>query len=170
MTEIAKKPRERRPRTAKGEDLAKLRREIFQLRKAGWSFEDIGRKFGFANRKGPHWHYSQVLKEMVHEPAEEVRTLELERLDDLLARLWPDKDEGLELDVLDRILRIMERRAKLLGLDTIKSEGSMTHTHVHKHDHYHVVMKQLRSDTESTELFLRLAKRLAPNGNGNGRK
>ena len=56
----------------------------------------------------------KVLAETAQEAADEVRALELARLDALLAALWPQQGEPA---VVDRVLRIMERRAKLLGLD-----------------------------------------------------
>lgn len=57
----------------------------------------------------------RALKKTLQEPADEVRMLEVERLDALLSGLWARKNTP---EVTDRILRIMERRAKLLGLDS----------------------------------------------------
>ena len=62
----------------------------------------------------------RALREAVREPAEELRTLELERLDSLYATVTAIIETGSPKDVLnaiDRALRIMERRSKLLGLD-----------------------------------------------------
>jgi len=56
----------------------------------------------------------RALKKTLQEPADEVRTLEVERLDSLLNGLWQRRHVP---EITDRILRIMERRAKLLGLD-----------------------------------------------------
>ena len=53
------------------------------------------------------------------ERAEEARTLDLERLDRLIEMIWPIALSG-ELKAVDRILRILERRAALLGIDTPK--------------------------------------------------
>ena len=50
------------------------------------------------------------------ELAEHLRELENQRLDELQASLW-DKALAGVLPAADRILRIMERRAKLNGLD-----------------------------------------------------
>ena len=46
--------------------------------------------------------------------AEELRRMELERCDYLTLKLWPQSSNPR---VTDSLLRIMERRAKLLGLD-----------------------------------------------------
>lgn len=56
----------------------------------------------------------RALKKTLQEPADEVRMLEVERLDSLLNGLWQRRHVP---EITDRILRIMERRAKLLGLD-----------------------------------------------------
>jgi hypothetical protein len=45
-----------------------------------------------------------------------VRQLELERLDRLLIALW-DLATGGSLGAIDRVLKVMQRRAELLGLD-----------------------------------------------------
>lgn len=48
--------------------------------------------------------------------AAELKAEEVSRLDAMLAGLWPGARKG-HLGSVDRVLRIMERRAKLLGLD-----------------------------------------------------
>ncbi|HEY3230446.1 MAG TPA: helix-turn-helix domain-containing protein [Roseiflexaceae bacterium] len=48
--------------------------------------------------------------------AEELRTLEAARLDDLQAALWPQARSG-SVKAIGMVLRIMERRARLFGLD-----------------------------------------------------
>lgn len=50
------------------------------------------------------------------EEAEALRTLELERLDRLWLQCYQSAQQG-DLPAVDRCLRIMERRSKLLGLD-----------------------------------------------------
>lgn len=57
----------------------------------------------------------------VAETAEEVLSLEVKRLDEMLTRIYPvalgsDKVPP-DPRAIDRVLRIMERRSKLLGLD-----------------------------------------------------
>ena len=58
----------------------------------------------------------QKLNQQSGEDARLMRTLEAERLDRLQVALW-EKAEAGELRAVDRILKIMERRAKLFGLD-----------------------------------------------------
>jgi hypothetical protein len=58
----------------------------------------------------------RALQETRREPAELLRTLELQRQDDYLVSLARRLEKG-DLGAIDRALRIQERRAKLLGLD-----------------------------------------------------
>ena len=86
-----------------------------QLRKAGASFEQIGRALGVSTPRA--WRiFQRGLARVVHEPAEELRQLEALRLDGLLTAMWPHAMAGKGWAV-DRVLAIMQRRARLLGLD-----------------------------------------------------
>lgn len=56
------------------------------------------------------------LAESCSEKAEEVQRIELERLDKLLAGMWKRAERGDE-GAVNAILRIMDRRARYLGID-----------------------------------------------------
>jgi hypothetical protein len=60
--------------------------------------------------------YLEQTRAIAREAAEEVRRLELDRLDRMLAAFGPRAEDG-DAAAADRVLRIQERRAKLLGLD-----------------------------------------------------
>lgn len=63
---------------------------------------------------------------LIRPVADEVRTLELERLDKFLLALW-DKIEQGDPIAIDRGLKIMDRRAKYLGLDApVKQQVEVT--------------------------------------------
>lgn len=66
-------------------------------------------------------HYLEATRAVSREAAEEVRRLELDRLDRVLAVVGP-MAEGGDLQAVDRLLRIQERRASLLGLDAPKAQ------------------------------------------------
>jgi len=63
----------------------------------------------------------EKVQEDVAEEAETVLRLEIRRLDEMQSRLYPvalgDETTPPDPRAVDRILRIMKRRAKLLGLD-----------------------------------------------------
>lgn len=96
--------------------------EALSLRLAGYSYGEIASELGYANGSGAHKAVMRAL-EKLHpiEKAEKLRRIEAARLDRLWRRLWAKLEEG-DLSVVDRLLRIMERRARLLGLDANKME------------------------------------------------
>lgn len=87
-----------------------------RLRKAGVSYLDIAQQLGYRGASGAHAAVKSALKRTLQEPADELRNLELERLDAMLMGIWQQCQNGNQ-GAIDRALRIMERRAKLLGLD-----------------------------------------------------
>lgn len=89
-------------------------KQALELRMAGVSYATIAEQLGYSDMSGAHRAVGRALKRTLQEPADKLRELEAERLDKLLLGLWPSRTN---LGVVDRILRIMERRAKLLGLD-----------------------------------------------------
>lgn len=106
--------------------VAERDRQVLELRKAGVGVVEIAERFGIS-----HGRVSQIVKRAltlaITEPAEEVIRLEVERLDGLLVAMWPQARKG-DLKAVDRVLRIMERRARLLGLDAAqKVEATVAH-------------------------------------------
>jgi len=100
------------------------------LRLTGATYRQIGSELGITEQ-GAHAAVMRALKrlnERIAEGAEEVRQLELGRLDALLEAVWPRATMG-KVDAVDRALKIMARRAALLGLDNIKQ-----HLEVSVHD------------------------------------
>jgi hypothetical protein len=97
-------------------ELSALERKLkaLEMRKAGHTFQHIANELGYRSASGAFGAVMTALKKTLQEPADELRKLELERCDELLESLW---DKRHNPTYTDRILRIMERRAKLLGLD-----------------------------------------------------
>jgi hypothetical protein len=90
------------------------------FRKQGWSYDAIARELGY----GARCHAYRAVKKRImalrrecNEVAEDVRVIELTRLDALLAGLWEKAASG-DPQAVDRALRIQERRAAYLGLDS----------------------------------------------------
>ncbi len=90
--------------------------KALELRKAGVPYQTIADQLGYSDRGSAYNSVQTALKKTLAEPADEVRRLELERLDALLMGMYPQARKGNQ-GAVDRCLRIMERRAKLLGLD-----------------------------------------------------
>src|SRR5436305_13622271 len=93
--------------------------DALRLRKAGASYQAIANRLGYASRSGA-WHAVRAgLTATLQEPADELRGLELERLDALHRAVWDRAITGNGA-AIDRALGIMRRRAALLGLDAPK--------------------------------------------------
>lgn len=122
-----------RPKTQPLET-ARRRRRVVELRQRGdtWASiaETVRAEYGADalpsgwDRRYAHKDFRrllQKLREEAQEAARDVRDLELRRLDTMQRALWADATgaEGRAADVraVDRVLKIMDRRTKLLGLD-----------------------------------------------------
>ena len=113
-----------------------------RLRTQGLSYRAIATQLGMAGPSNAHQAVERALKATVAEPADQVRQLELDRLDALWAAAWavlerehvvvnsgeividtrnedglPLLDDAPVLKAVQTLLKVAERRAKLLGLD-----------------------------------------------------
>ena len=92
------------------------------MRKQSYTYREIAQRLGVPVASAyryvnDHW---QEISDATDEVAELVRDLELEKLDRLERILSPKVDADnmdVSLRIVDRLLRIQERRAKLLGLE-----------------------------------------------------
>jgi hypothetical protein len=92
--------------------------EAVRLRLAGMSYSSMSERLGVSASSA----HRAVLRSLARtaadlgESADALRSLELQRLDALLAGLWPAASAG-DPAAVSVALRVSERRAKLLGLD-----------------------------------------------------
>ena len=111
-------------------EAAERREFVLNMRKSGATYRQIAaatiQHFGVEQLpKGYDERYAWMdvkaeldrIRDNVAEAAEQVRTLEAERLDKLFLAMYTQASKGNQ-GAVDRCLRIMERRAKLYGLDT----------------------------------------------------
>jgi|SRR5581483_560568 len=108
--------------------IAKRERALraLQMRKEGYSFQEIGEELGL----NPHYVSQMVIAELKKinklsaETRDELVRMEVERCDSLLKALYPDRGQAKVTEV---ILKVMERKARLLGLDApLKLEQAIT--------------------------------------------
>lgn len=103
-------------RTPKPE-IIERERQVIELRRAGCTWDDIARQIGYANRKSAHEAFNRAMRRTLHDAGvDELRALEGERLDRLQRAVWTKAMNG-DLPAVHTVLRVMERRAKLFGLD-----------------------------------------------------
>lgn len=91
-------------------------RDALELRRAGLDYQSIAEQVGYANKSGAFKAVQAALRRGFVEPASDLRDLEAERLDRLQAAVWPAALRG-DTKAIDRVLRISDQRAKLLGLN-----------------------------------------------------
>lgn len=77
--------------------------------------EEIAARVGYAHRGNVSRALWQALDERTVEAVDELRALELYRLDRLQQALWEDAVSG-DVGAIDAVLKIIDRRIKLLGL------------------------------------------------------
>lgn len=87
-----------------------------ELRKGGETFATIARRVGYRSPQAAHDAVRRALEELLREPAGQLLALELERLDELWSAHYGNALAG-DLQALAACLKLMERRARLLGLD-----------------------------------------------------
>jgi len=85
---------------------------------AGLSYDQMAVETGLAYttcRKA----VKEALAQSVTEMADEVRSIEMQRLDEMLMAHWPERGEPRHADV---IMKLMDRRSKYLGLDVPQTD------------------------------------------------
>ena len=97
--------------------------QALELRKAGATYDQIAEQLELATRMTA-WRLidGAITERMENSEAAKIRHMELERLDSLLLSMWQKAVAG-DLKAVDRVLRIMERRARYLGLDAPTGAG-----------------------------------------------
>lgn len=110
MTSTA--PRKSRITKARRERMAKA----LKLREAGANVRDIGAQLGVSHTQAAN-DIRDALREIIREPAEDVLQLELARLDNLFLIAFQKARKDQDTKAIDSAVRIMDRRAKYLGLD-----------------------------------------------------
>jgi len=100
--------------------------KVLELRRAGLTWQRIAEETGYADHTGAYAAYKRAIKRTMQQPADELREAELDRIDRLQLALWPKAMKGDNASI-NTIVRLMERRARLLGLDTpIKIQQDVT--------------------------------------------
>ena len=92
--------------------------QALNLRKAGMTYDAIAVAAGYKSKQAAWKAVGAALKMTLREEGtDELRSLEVERVDVALKSIWAQVLSG-NLGAVDRFIRLSERRARLLGLDT----------------------------------------------------
>lgn len=100
--------------------------EALRLRLNRVPYRDIARRVGYSNPGSAYRAVERALKNLPRENALALRTQELETLDAVQAKIMGRilDEKTPDLWAIDRVLAIMDRRARLMGLyDAIDTSG-----------------------------------------------
>lgn len=89
--------------------------KALEYRKRGYSYQQIGASMGVTAQTAWNWIES-ALKRTIQEPADDVRKLELERIDSMWVKPF-EAAMGGDVMAITTCLNLMKRRAQLLGID-----------------------------------------------------
>jgi hypothetical protein len=107
-------------KTPKPEQIDKEKR-VLELKRSGATWDAIAEVVGYSNASGAFKAYQRAMVRTLQQPAAELRDAEIDRLDRLQRAFWfeaiGDRDTPPNLRAADFILRVIDRRSKLLGLD-----------------------------------------------------
>ena len=86
-----------------------------ELARQGRTYDQIAKAVGYANRGTAHRVVTKALAERLVDGIDELRDIEVVRLDALQASLWPKAEKG-DVRAVNAVVRIIDRRCRLLGL------------------------------------------------------
>ncbi len=114
---------------------AERQKTALELRKRGGSFDNIAATMGISKSTAHNLVHKAIdqLKTTTLKKAEELKVLDLERLDSMLVGIYPKATAG-DAKAINAVIKLMDQRAKLLGLYApTKSEvqGEVKHEHTH---------------------------------------
>lgn len=105
-----------RQRTSAGDIHSRERmNQALQLRKAGASLDQVAKQCGYGSRSSAWKALRRAMAELPRENAEEYRSLELARYDELLLAWWQRAKK--DIGAAHLVLKIADQRARLLGLN-----------------------------------------------------
>ncbi len=90
--------------------------KVLELRSQSFTWRAIADAVGYASGAGALKAYMRAIKRQQQEPVEAALFMELTRLDELQSTYWEPAVQG-NMRAGEFVLRIMDRRAKFLGLD-----------------------------------------------------
>lgn len=94
---------------------AERRTRSVEMALSGSSYQAIADELGYANRGTVYRIVQSALHDREAESIDELRQLEMDRLDALQAAVWPQACAG-NLAAVGLVLKVVDRRARILGL------------------------------------------------------
>lgn len=118
MAAAKKKPQRGGKKTSPETAAAKVKAaKALELRMEGKTFEAIAQELGYNSKQACFDAVKRSLDAITREPAEALLKLDLERLDAMWGIHYLNAQAG-DVHALAACMKLMERRAKMLGLDS----------------------------------------------------
>lgn len=95
--------------------IVERRTRAVELVAAGLSYDEVAAELGYANRSGAWKAVQASLKAVQADTVDEYRALSLDRLEAMLAVVWPAAMHG-DLKAVAAVRRIVDAECRLLGL------------------------------------------------------
>jgi hypothetical protein len=104
-------------------EMLEKERQVLKFRQGGLTFDQIAQRLGYSHPSGAHTAFRRAMERIADESqASEGRALHRVRLETALSAIWDKVLKG-DLQAINTMLKILERDAKLYGLDApVKSE------------------------------------------------
>lgn len=120
--------RKRRPRTnAQSRIIAKEKqRQALELRKGGATYAAIAQAVGYNDASAARKAIEKAIEATIQEPAVELKTLNIERLNHMLLTLWPKVQQGDER-AIDTSLRVLDKLDRLMGTEAAQQVDVNVH-------------------------------------------
>lgn len=90
--------------------------KALELRAEGLTWDEVAKQSGYKSPQAAQLSVRNALEATLKEPADHLRLIELQRLEMLQKTWFPKAVEG-DRDAAAVVLKISERRSKLMGLD-----------------------------------------------------
>ena len=133
-------------------DVLEREAEVLRLRRIGLTFDLIAKQLGYSHASGAHKAYVNACNRIVRSDVEQLRNEEQDRLDIAQTAIWAGVQRG-DVPSVTALIRIMERRARLLGLDMpTKSQIEVTNTDANTIDAEVARLVQLLSGGKTSTL------------------
>lgn len=97
------------------------RAQALNMRRAGKTYDEIATDLGYSSRSHASKDVSRALDQVIQEAGDQLIRLERERLNGLLAILWPLAEKG-DVRAARECVRVLERTHRLMGLDKAAGE------------------------------------------------
>jgi hypothetical protein len=90
--------------------------QVLMLRRQGHTWDAISQRVGYSSPSSSRDAFLRASNRIIRDDLNEVRQMEIDRLDIALSAIWHQIEAG-DLLAINTMLKIMDRRSKMLALD-----------------------------------------------------